>query len=72
MPWFTAMAALLIVTGCIWGLVFAPPGYQQGNSFRIIYIHASTAFLVQSCYVMLAVVGAAGLIWKTKTADVAV
>ena len=23
----------------VWGLVFAPPDYQQGNSFRIFYIH---------------------------------
>ena len=54
------------------GLAFAPPDYQQGNSFRIIYIHVPAAFLAQSCYVMLAVAGAVGLIWKMKIADVAV
>ncbi len=72
LPWFAVAAALLIVTGCVWGLAFAPPDYQQGNSFRIIYIHVPAAFLAQSCYVMLAVAGAVGLIWKMKIADVAV
>ncbi len=72
LPWFAVAAALLIVAGCVWGLAFAPPDYQQGNSFRIIYIHVPAAFLAQSCYVMLAVAGAVGLIWKMKIADVAV
>ena len=45
LPWFAVAAALLIVTGCVWGLAFAPPDYQQGNSFRIIYIHVPAAFL---------------------------
>ena len=30
------------------GLAFAPPDYQQGNSFRIIYIHVPAASLAQS------------------------
>ena len=34
LPWFAVAAALLIVTGCVWGLAFAPPDYQQGNSCR--------------------------------------
>ena len=61
----------MLVVGLIWGLAFAPPDYQQGNSFRIIYIHVPAAILAQSCYLMLAVAGAVGLIWKMKLADVA-
>ena len=53
------------------GLAFAPEDYQQGNSFRIIYIHVPAAFLAQSIYVMLAVAGVVGLVWKMKLADVA-
>ncbi|MEE9338358.1 MAG: heme ABC transporter permease [Methylococcaceae bacterium] len=70
LPWFTIIAFLLIVTGTIWGLVFAPADYQQGNSFRIIYIHVPTAILAQSCYMLMAVAGAIGLIWKIKIAHV--
>ncbi|MCK5924732.1 MAG: heme ABC transporter permease, partial [Methylococcales bacterium] len=39
LPAFTIITALLLTTGLVWGLVFAPEDYQQGNSFRIIYIH---------------------------------
>jgi heme exporter protein C len=65
-------AALLLVIGLVWGLAFAPPDYQQGNSFRIIYVHVPAAFLAQSVYVMLAIAGAIGLVWKMKLADVVV
>ncbi len=64
-------AILLILVGTAWGLAFAPPDYQQGNSFRIIYIHVPAAFLAQSCYLMMAVAGLVGLVWKMKLADVA-
>ena len=43
-PWqsaFAVLAVLLIGTGMAWGLAFAPPDYQQGNSFRIIYVHVA-------------------------------
>ena len=71
LPWLAIAAALLIGTGVVWALAFAPQDYQQGNSFRIIYIHVPAAMLAQSCYVMLAVAGVVGLVWKMKIADVA-
>ncbi|TBU98268.1 heme ABC transporter permease [Stutzerimonas kirkiae] len=71
LPWLAWAAVLLIVVGTVWGLAFAPQDYQQGNSFRIIYIHVPAAFLAQSIYVMLAVAGLVGLVWKMKLADVA-
>ncbi|MGE8409723.1 MAG: heme ABC transporter permease [Pseudomonas sp.] len=71
LPWLAVAAVLLIGIGVVWGLAFAPQDYQQGNSFRIIYIHVPAAMLAQSCYVMLAVAGVVGLVWKMKIADVA-
>ena len=71
LPWLADAAVLLIGIGVVWGLAFAPQDYQQGNSFRIIYIHVPAAMLAQSCYVMLAVAGVVGLVWKMKIADVA-
>lgn len=69
LPWFSVAAVLLMVIGTVWALAFAPQDYQQGNSFRIIYIHVPAAFLAQSCYVLMAVAGAIGLIWKMKLSD---
>ncbi len=71
LPWLSIAAVLLIGIGVVWGLAFAPPDYQQGNSFRIIYIHVPAAMLAQSCYLMLAICGVVGLVWKMKLADVA-
>ncbi|MCU1722901.1 heme ABC transporter permease [Pseudomonas sp. 5P_5.1_Bac1] len=71
LPWLAIAAVVLIGTGVVWGLAFAPQDYQQGDSFRIIYIHVPAAMLAQSCYVMLAVAGVVGLVWKMKIADVA-
>jgi heme exporter protein C len=69
LPWFSIAAALLLIVGAVWGLAYAPADYQQGNSFRIIYIHVPAAVLAQSAYMLMAVAGAINLIWKMKVAD---
>ena len=69
LPWFWIPAIALLVTGFIWGLAFAPPDYQQGNSFRIIYMHVPAAIVAQSAYMMMAVAGAIALIWRMKVAE---
>src|SRR5690606_3388341 len=70
-PWLATASAVLIAAGLGWGLAFAPPDYQQGHSFRIIYVHVPAALLAQSVYVMLAAAGVVSLVWKVKLADVA-
>ncbi|WP_448216529.1 heme ABC transporter permease [Endozoicomonas sp. 2B-B] len=69
LPWLAILAALLMATGLIWGLMFAPPDYLQGNSYRIIFIHVPTAFLASAIYVMMACAGVVTLVWKMKLAD---
>lgn len=68
-PWFAIAALLLMAVGLVWGLAFSPADYQQGNSFRIMYIHVPSALLSQSCYILMALAGAISLIWKMKVAD---
>ena len=67
-PWFAGLALILISWGMVWGLLYAPADYQQGNSFRIIYVHVPAAILGQSLFLFMAVAGAIGLIWKIKVA----
>ncbi len=67
-PWLALISLVLLFWGIMWGLLYAPADYQQGNSFRIIYVHVPTAILSQSIFMMLAVAGAIGLIWKIKMA----
>ena len=71
LPWLALSAALLMVTGLVWGLLFAPPDYLQGNSYRIIFLHVPSAFLASAIYAMMAMAAAVSLIWKIKLADIA-
>ena len=66
LPWLGVVTLLLIVTGLVWGLGFAPQDAKQGNSFRIIYIHVPAAFLALAGYYVMAIAGAIGLIWRMK------
>jgi heme exporter protein C len=71
LPWLSIPAVLLILTGLVWGLLFAPQDYQQGNSFRIFYLHVPAAFLSQSIFMMMAIAGGINLVWRIKLADMA-
>lgn len=66
MPWFLGLAAITIGYGLIGGLVFAPPDYQQGDAFRMIYVHVPNAWMSEFVYTVMAVAGAIGLIWRIK------
>ena len=59
---------LLCLAGLIGGLVLAPPDYQQGDGFRIIYVHAPAAWLSLMVYVVMAASAAVGLIWRMNVA----
>ena len=65
-PWFLGLAALTIGYGLIAGLGFAPPDYQQGDAFRIIYVHVPSAWMSEFVYTSMAVAGAIALIWRIK------
>ncbi len=68
LPWLAAATGLLFLIGLSWGLAFTPADYQQGNGFRIIYVHVPAAALSMGVYVTMAVTGGIGLIWRIKVA----
>ncbi|PAV26440.1 heme exporter protein C [Tamilnaduibacter salinus] len=70
MPWLLAAGLCLLLAGLVWGLLFAPADFRQGDSYRIIFIHVPTAMLAQSVYIMMAVAGVVTLVWRMKLADV--
>lgn len=59
----------ILIYGLFDGLFIAPPDYQQGNAYRIMYIHVPLAIQSLSVYVMMSVCAAIYLIWKIKIAD---
>lgn len=65
-PWFLGLAAIAIGYGVVDGLAFAPPDYQQGDAFRIVYVHAPSAWMSLFSYTSMAAAGAVALIWRIK------
>jgi heme exporter protein C len=68
-PWLGWICLGLLVAGLYGGLVLAPPDYQQGDSYRIIFIHVPSAWMSLFIYVVMAAAGAVGLIWRIKVAE---
>lgn len=68
-PWFAIPAFLLFMVGLYQGLYVAPPDYQQGDSYRIIFIHVPAAWMSLFVYVVMAVSSGIGLIWQIRLAD---
>ncbi|MFT5789629.1 MAG: heme exporter protein C [Shewanella sp.] len=69
LPWLATLAIAFIGIGTIWGLGFAPTDYQQGESYRIIFIHVPAASMSMSAYMAMATCSFIGLVWQIKSAD---
>jgi len=81
-PWFFRFASIAVrwllpvvigalVFGAVWGLLYAPPDFRQGNSYRIIFIHVPSAVVALAGYYVMASAGLVSLVWKIKMADTA-
>jgi heme exporter protein C len=68
-PVLAGFTLVLAVIGLVGGLFLAPPDYQQGQGFRIIYVHVPAAFLSLLTYTSLAICAGIYLIWRIKMAD---
>ena len=67
-PWLSWLAAIAGVAGLIGGLGLAPPDYQQGEGYRIIFVHVPAAVLSTMAYAVMASAAAVGLIWRMNVA----
>ncbi len=68
--WLSVITLLLFVIGLILGLLMSPADYQQGNTVRIMYIHVPAAYMSMMAYVIMAITGAIGLVWRIKMAHI--
>ena len=69
-PWLGGACLLALAAGLWLGLVVAPADYEQGESYRIIYVHVPSAWMSMFVYTVMAVSSAIFLIWRLKLADV--
>lgn len=65
-PWFAALAALLMVIGLWISFFVAPIDAQQGQGYRIIFVHVPTSQMSMFIYVVMAGWAAIGLAFNTR------
>ncbi|MCX7554515.1 heme ABC transporter permease CcmC [Marinicella sp. S1101] len=70
--WLMPMLLLalgLTAYGLIEGLFFAPKDYQQGDSYRIIFVHVPAAWMSMFIYAIIGICGIITFVWRMKVAE---
>ena len=62
LPFAGGMALISLLIGVLWGLFYAPSDYQQGEIFRIMYVHVPASWWALGVYTFAAVFSVLGLV----------
>jgi heme exporter protein C len=68
-PWFWGAALLFGVAGLYVGFAIAPTDFQQGDAYRIIFIHVPAAWMSMLIYLVLAFWAAWGWMLNARMAS---
>jgi heme exporter protein C len=68
-PWFATPAAILFGVGLFVGFFIAPPDFQQGDAYRIMFIHVPAAWLGMFLYVLMAFYAGIGWAFNARLAS---
>lgn len=68
-PWFLIGALPPLLIGLYMGLWVVPPDYQQGDSYRIIFVHVPSAWMSLTVYIAMAVNAFIALVWRIKLSE---
>ncbi|MCH8861427.1 MAG: heme ABC transporter permease [Proteobacteria bacterium] len=71
LPWLFIVTLGSFAVGLYMALITSPPDYQQGDSVRIMYVHAPSAWMGLFGYMVLAGASFASLVWRHPLADAA-
>jgi len=65
-PYFALLAAVFAGAGLYVGFFIAPTDFQQGESYRIIFLHVPAAWMSMFLYLMMALWGGLGFVLSTR------
>lgn len=66
LPWFAVAAAIFAAAGLYVGFFVAPTDFQQGESYRIIFVHVPASWMSMFIYLVMAGWAALGLAFHTR------
>jgi heme exporter protein C len=66
LPWFAAAAAIFAAAGLYVGFFVAPSDFQQGESYRIIFVHVPASWMSMFIYLVMAGWAGLGLAFHTR------
>jgi len=69
-PWGYGTGLLIMAVGIYWGLFHTPADYQQGDSFRILYIHVPSAWMSMAVYGLMALYAVIAQVWRIKLCEI--
>jgi len=69
-PWAYALGAATMLVGLYLALFAVPADYQQGDSFRILYVHVPSAWMSLAVFALMALYAAIALVWRIKLCEV--
>lgn len=70
LPLLWGIFAVALVFGLVDGLYFSPSDYQQGEGYRILFVHVPAAILSMGVYALMAAASLVYLVWRIKLADI--
>ena len=65
-PWCAGAASIFMIAGLYLGFFVAPTDFQQGDAYRIIFVHVPAAWMSMFLYVVMAVWAGLGLGLKAR------
>lgn len=69
-PWCHAVALALVAWGGWLALFDVPADYQQGDSFRILFIHVPAAWMSLFVFGLMAFYAGIAMVWRIKLCEV--
>ncbi len=69
-PWFAALGVLAGLAGLAIGLLVAPTDFQQGDAYRIIFVHVPAAWMSMLIYLAMAGWAGFGLAYRTGVSSI--
>ncbi len=69
-PWFWAIFLVLTAIAMYQAFFVVPADYQQGQSFRIMYLHVPAAWMSMLAYMFMAAMGFIALVWRIRTVEI--